>query len=353
MKSCGKCNQRECKDMIDGCRGIAAKHTCQNVALQFICRKTCNSCEHKPVIPDDDDDPYFKPKPFVFPKPVPFPLGVASGTILSHYITASSFMVGFESWFARPLSGLAWCPSVNDFTPWLQVNVGSKVGIHALGVLGHSFEKYWVTKYKVQISDDGFAWTWLKTKDTKEIMVFDGDSENNKWKRFCLHRYYGHLINTQYVRFYPVAYYRRACMRVELYGFRGPKDKVYMQSLQHDVWTKRTTGCQCYWDKSRYDCACCQPSGCQCSQKYKNQCVQCGQGGKCGVASTYSRVEVDNWTSTMTGCACQWDKKRKDCACCQNGACQCGRKQKNQCVQCGSGWWQCGAKQEIFGVPTN
>ena len=53
--------------------------------------------------------------------------------------------------------------------------------------------------------------------------------------------------------------------------------------LQDDVWTKNTSGCLCYFDNSRSDCACCQPGGCQCPDTNLHQCVQCGYGSFCGI----------------------------------------------------------------------
>merc|ERR1711860_55640 len=121
------------------------------------------------------------------------------------------------------------------------------------------------------------------------------------------------------------------------------------KKLKQDVWTKATTGCQCYFDKSRNDCACCQPGGCQCGSKFKNQCVRCGYANHCGKVMAKNPFIVDGFTSTQSGCPCPFNKKQKDCACCKKSGCQCGRKQKNQCVQCGR-TWQCGAKQDIFGI---
>ena len=59
---------------------------------------------------------------------------------------------------------------------------------------------------------------------------------------------------------------------------------------------------------------------------------------------------LDGYTVSKTDCPCNFDTTRGDCACCQNGGCQCDQPHHNQCVRCGSSG-QCGAKQWLFGDP--
>ena len=35
-------------------------------------------------------------------------------------------------------------------------------------------------------------------------------------------------------------------------------------------------GCECYWDSSNTECACCNPGACQCGPDYPARCVECG-----------------------------------------------------------------------------
>ena len=39
--------------------------------------------------------------------------------------------------------------------------------------------------------------------------------------------------------------------------------------------TSALTGCMCYWDESRFDCACCAPGSCQCEELNRHVCVLC------------------------------------------------------------------------------
>ncbi|KAI8481915.1 hypothetical protein Bbelb_403600 [Branchiostoma belcheri] len=43
-----------------------------------------------------------------------------------------------------------------------------------------------------------------------------------------------------------------------------------------DEYTDTLTGCQCWFDSSRWDCACCRPGGCQCYTPQPHRCIPCG-----------------------------------------------------------------------------
>eukprot|EP00058_Branchiostoma_floridae_P009650 XP_002595138.1 hypothetical protein BRAFLDRAFT_67927 [Branchiostoma floridae] len=99
-----------------------------------------------------------------------------------------------------------------------------------------------------------------------------------------------------------------------------------------DHWTKNSTGCQCYYDYSRFDCPCCVAGGCQCTQEQSFQCVQCGYGHKCGLLDD---TGVDAWTLSETGCQCPRDNNiNLTCPCCQNRGCPCTNV-PGRCTQCG------------------
>ncbi|XP_019643211.1 PREDICTED: uncharacterized protein LOC109484404 [Branchiostoma belcheri] len=43
-----------------------------------------------------------------------------------------------------------------------------------------------------------------------------------------------------------------------------------------DEYTSTLTGCQCWFNTSRWDCACCRPDGCQCWSDQPHRCIPCG-----------------------------------------------------------------------------
>ena len=59
------------------------------------------------------------------------------------------------------------------------------------------------------------------------------------------------------------------------------------------------------------------------------------------------KARLDDYTISDTDCPCKFDTTRGDCACCQNGGCQCDKPYHNKCVRCGSSG-QCGASGVVL-----
>ncbi|XP_074657383.1 uncharacterized protein LOC141910590 [Tubulanus polymorphus] len=304
---------------------------------------------NKPVVPIDDGDPYFSTTKVQIFRKRPHALGMESGIIGDAFITASSETTKNEAKTARPLSGSGWVPNPRDNQRWIQVDLGRAMDIHGLGILGHSHYEYWVTRFVIHISIDGVNWVQLKRNNTDSIKVWQGNENNNVWKRYCFHRYYGHPINARYIKLVVSTFHRWIGMRIELYGYRDGNGYEMIAASAKDAWTSNVTGCACYFAPGEKGCACCEPGGCQCPRSYRHQCVQCGYAGNCGTLEIKPRsIQIDPWTRTETGCSCPWAPDSSDCACCQNYGCLCPERNRNQCHQCGRPQ-QCGQKQHVFG----
>lgn len=90
-------------------------------------------------------------------------LGMENGLIADGQITASSYLSGrHEPFLARlhlkpvPLGRIgAWASLYNDINQWLQVDVGRQYNVSRIATQGREDIGQWVTKYKLQFSEDG------------------------------------------------------------------------------------------------------------------------------------------------------------------------------------------------------
>ncbi|XP_045199354.2 von Willebrand factor D and EGF domain-containing protein-like [Mercenaria mercenaria] len=118
-----------------------------------------------------------------------------------------------------------------------------------------------------------------------------------------------------------------------------------------DIWTTSKTGCKCAHDQADNNCACCDEGGCQCPAPNQHQCAVCGNMTTCGTPQPAPDMGLDGYTLALADCTCLFDTTKYNCACCQNHeSCQCGAEHKNQCVDC-KHMDQCGKKPWIFGPP--
>ena len=61
--------------------------------------------------------------------------------------------------------------------------------------------------------------------------------------------------------------------------------------MEHDIWTRSTTGCPCLYNTNSTDCACCHEGGCQCPENERYQCVRCGfTESHCGLREYYRAI---------------------------------------------------------------
>ena len=89
-------------------------------------------------------------------------LGMANGAITAEQLSASSQWDGYHSptfgrLFFKSGAG-SWTALTNDANQWLQVDLGSQhIKVTRVATQGRASSIYsqWVTKYKLQYSDDG------------------------------------------------------------------------------------------------------------------------------------------------------------------------------------------------------
>jgi len=89
-------------------------------------------------------------------------------------------------------------------------------------------------------------------------------------------------------------------------------------------WTKSgPANCQCWWDLTRMDCACCKPGGMQCGFPKHEFCWKQTDIGCPG-------VNQNKFTLSEQGHPCHYDHSDKSCAWCAQGAFQCGKSRDGQ-----------------------
>jgi len=88
----------------------------------------------------------------------------------------------------------------------------------------------------------------------------------------------------------------------------------------YGAFTKTSTGCPCWFDMTRDDCACCETEGVQCGAPMQMWCTSKREGRQSGCLG----VPDNHWTLSSTGFPCYWNTSRTDCAWCATGGAQCG-----------------------------
>ena len=111
--------------------------------------------------------------------------------------------------------------------------------------------------------------------------------------------------------------------------------------------TTAATGCACWWDLSRTDCACCEEGAVQCGHPMHNYCYKKSEGRQRGCPG----VPASQWTLSTTGHVCSGDRSRKDCAWCAPGGGQCRDDIYGPDSQHGNRCWH-SQDEEYCGVTT-
>jgi len=107
---------------------------------------------------------------------------------------------------------------------------------------------------------------------------------------------------------------REACHELHLLTTDAGKQDLFGQ------YTQTNTGCPCWFDLTRSDCACCQNDGVACGAPMHQWCTSREEGRVSGCLG----VPAPHWTLSTTGYPCYWNTSRTDCAWCAAGGAQCG-----------------------------
>ena len=117
------------------------------------------------------------------------PLGMESETISDAQISASSQLDDNHS--ARQarlhfkISGIkrgGWSALTNDLNQWLQVDLGSYSKVTRVATQGRNAYNEWVTRYRLQYSDDGITFYFYKEGDNssaKVLLLLDQNPKAN------------------------------------------------------------------------------------------------------------------------------------------------------------------------------
>ena len=106
------------------------------------------------------------------------PLGMDSGTIADAQITASSQWdqnhAAVQARLHFKQSGYkqgSWSARSNDVNQWLQVDLGSYTTVTKVATQGRNGNSQWVTQYRLQYSDDGVTFQFVKEPQSSSAKV--------------------------------------------------------------------------------------------------------------------------------------------------------------------------------------
>jgi len=125
-----------------------------------------------------------------------------------------------------------------------------------------------------------------------------------------------------------------------------PQMAAFLEKL-FKPFTKKNTGCPCWFDLTRDDCACCKNGGKQCGAPQNEWCYSYKGNGGC------PGVKNDKYTLSQEGHPCYWDPEGKsvECAWCAPGGFQCGDScvRKEDALKCKEG--RTGVQGDCYHIP--
>ncbi|XP_031575396.1 uncharacterized protein LOC116308982 [Actinia tenebrosa] len=143
-------------------------------------------------------------------------IGMEHGYIKNETISASSSLgPDYQPWFARlntNILGGGWCAGANNSNQYLHVNFVEHYKVKILFLQGKSGSpSAWLTKFSVQYSLDGSAWTTYREQSNE---VFDGIRNGQETIKLALEN----PFIARYIRILPREWHNWVCMRIEFAG---------------------------------------------------------------------------------------------------------------------------------------
>ncbi|KAL9954030.1 hypothetical protein ACROYT_G041518 [Oculina patagonica] len=161
-------------------------------------------------------------------------LGMEDGAISDGQITASSQWNADEAahqgrlhYQATAVKAGGWVVATNNAYQWLQIDLGSRyTKVTRVATQGRNGVSNWVTKYKLQYSNDGMNFQYYREPGDAADKEFAGNTDQDT----VVYHDLSQPITSRYVRFLPVAWYQWTSMRVELYGCRECQEALGMEN---------------------------------------------------------------------------------------------------------------------------
>ncbi|CAH3187471.1 unnamed protein product [Porites evermanni] len=135
-------------------------------------------------------------------------IGIETGSILNAQMTSST---GNAS-LARLNGRFAWCPLIDGYGEYIQIDLERLYRVCAVATQGFpGGNKHYVKEYELGWSNDQIDWD-------KSAEVLKGNNNCYNIVKNSVPAIYA-----RYIRLYPIAWYIRGCVRIELYGKPWPE----------------------------------------------------------------------------------------------------------------------------------
>ncbi|XP_022782671.1 uncharacterized protein LOC111323557 [Stylophora pistillata] len=148
-------------------------------------------------------------------------LGMESGDIVDAQITASSEWDGNHAarqgrlkFQAVPGKAGSWSARRNDVSQWIQIKLSGYTKITQFATQGRNAYNQWVTKYKLQYSEDGVTFRYYHEPGQSSPKEFDGNKDSDT---IVVHELIP-PVQAQYIRLTPSDWHNHISMRMEVYG---------------------------------------------------------------------------------------------------------------------------------------